>query len=209
MNKAKWSKRILAIMLLTVMTLAVLPGAAAGSASIGMDEAIEILIEEIIEPSTLDHDIVAYMVKQPLQAGGVVTPLVGAGIYPVTEDEYFIFIDDSPAAFYEHPVRFAFIKASDGTSTVYDEAWPPLVNGEELTTLEESGQVELLRFYSTAAQPEPVVPVPSIAPEGDYSDAPDGQEAYPWTPGTGGPVQGSPPCIIPPTASLVTLGRTV
>ena len=148
---------------------------------IGKWDAIEILVKQIIPPAASEDRISAFMLSEPLQAGDVVTSESGAD-YPITTRTWFIFIDDNPQAFYAHATRYVFMDARDGSYTIANETWPPEINGYSMWNT-QLGRGHLIELWSVLDIPVPLSPVTSNAPEADYGDAPDGQDAYYGIPG--------------------------
>ncbi|GAF75406.1 unnamed protein product, partial [marine sediment metagenome] len=144
-------------------------------------DAIEILVKQIIPPAASEDRISAFMLSEPLVAGDVVTSESGAD-YPITTRTWFIFIDDNPQAFYAHATRYVLMDARDGSYTIFNEDWPPEINGYSMWNT-QLGRGHLIELWSVLDIPMPITPVASNAPEADYGDAPDGQDAYYGIPG--------------------------
>jgi PKD repeat protein len=149
----------------------------------GLDkwDAIEILVKEIIPPAADDSRVSAFMLSEPLQAGDSVSSESGAS-YDITSRSWLIFIDDNPEAFYSHPTRYVLINARTGTYTIYNDGWPPEVNGYSMWDA-QLGKGHLIELWSVLDVPTPVTAAASTAPDADYGDAPDGQDAYYGVPG--------------------------
>ena len=47
--------------------------------------------------------------------------------FSVLTETYFIFIDDSPVRRWDHPCRYVFVDATNGTFTVHDANGPPYI----------------------------------------------------------------------------------
>lgn len=141
---------------------------------IGMWDAIEILVKEIIPPAASYERISAFMLSQPLQNGDVVTSASGED-YPLNIPTWFIFIDDAPQAFYAHATRYVFMDARDGSYTIVNESWPPEINGYSMWNTQNLGRGHLIELWSILDSPLPISSGVSDAPSGDYGDAPDGQ----------------------------------
>jgi len=149
----------------------------------GLDkwDAIEILVKQIIPPAASEDRISAFMPSEPLQAGDVVTSESGAS-YDITTRTWFIFIDDNPQAFYAHATRYVLMDARDGSYTIFNDSWPPEINGYSMWDT-QLGRGHLIELWSVLDIPMPVTAIASNAPEADYGDAPDGQDAYYSIPG--------------------------
>ncbi len=103
------------------------------SETITREEAIEIVVEEVIAPATLDHDVMAFLTAEPLAAGDRIAPL---GFPRQTETlaspAWFAWIDDEPDAEFAHPTRFVFIDAETGAHRVFEKEWSPVLNDTEV-----------------------------------------------------------------------------
>lgn len=169
--------------LLVALIIAPTPGCGPGPGTgISKDQAIEILVSDIIEPATEYKDISAFMLSQPLQEDDVVASESGQ-TYPIDTSTWFIFIDDEPMAFFAHDCRYVFINAQTGTYDVVDETWPPEINDYSMWDTQSVGRGDMITLYSVLDSAVPIAGVSSTAPTGDYGDAPDGQDAYYGVPG--------------------------
>ncbi|GAH93412.1 unnamed protein product, partial [marine sediment metagenome] len=166
------------------MSLIVIPlvGCGGPPTEIGKDEAIRILVSEIIPPASSYARISAAMLSQPLQQGDVVSS-EGSGQYTIEANTWFVFIDDVPEAFFAHDTRYVFIDARTGDYDVANEMWPPLINNVSMWDTQNLGRGYLIELYSILDSPVPISAIASTAPSGDYGDAPDGQDAYYGVPG--------------------------
>ncbi len=144
-------------------------------------DAIEILVKEIIPPAASEDRISAFMLSEPLRAGDTITSESGAS-YDITKRTWFIFIDDNPEAFYAHDTRYVIMDARDGSYNIYDDSWPPEINGYSMWD-SQLGKGHLIELWSVLDIPVPLTPAASDAPAADYGDAPDGQYAYYGIPG--------------------------
>ena len=175
------SKKIVSYLL--IVSLIVIPLVGCGPpAEIGKDEAIRILVSEIIPPASSYTRISAAMLSQPLQQGDVVSS-EGSGQYTIEANTWFVFIDDAPGAFFAHDTRYVFIDARTGDYDVANEMWPPLINNVSMWDTQGLGRGYLIELYSILDSPVPISGIVSTAPSGDYGDAPDGQDAYYGVPG--------------------------
>lgn len=142
------------------------------------EEVVRVLIE------TLDvgdsDEFVAYLVPYPLAEGTVITS-DGGERYVLEERTWFAFIDDEPCAFFEHPVRYAFIDVETGEVELVDDGWPPEIAGIGLWWMDD-----LIEIYPSTGWTEAIDGSPGDSamrqatqpPAGDYGDAPDGTLAY-------------------------------
>lgn len=115
--------------------------AGAPSARLSREEAVRILLEKVIRPESLDHQVLALALDEPLPAGSEVAayapdPLPdGVLTLPhlvperLEHDTWFFWVDDAPLARFSHPTRYVFIHAVTGEVRVTDQGWWPHVDG--------------------------------------------------------------------------------
>ena len=108
------------------------------------EEAIEILINQVIKPSTLDHTIYAFTLDDPLREGDKIAPWLPEPVpasvekFPyliyreITKPTWFFWIDDVPRGKFAHENRFVFIDAVTGDVDVQEEKWWPVLNDVSL-----------------------------------------------------------------------------
>jgi len=153
------------------------------AAEVTEDKAIELLLNEIVNPSSSNKSTSMFMLSQPLQRGDIVTSN-GEEIYMIENSTWFVFIDDDPQAFYAHPTRYVFIDVKTGSYRVIDEKWPPLINNVSMWDTMNLSKGDLFEMYPVLDTLRSAVsPMNSSAPTGDYGDAPDEQDAYYGVPG--------------------------
>jgi hypothetical protein len=112
----------------------------APSKQLTRDEAIQILINEVIQPETLDHILYAFAREIPLQQGDRTAPWLPDPLPETIETfpylvyresqkpEWFFWIDDVPRALFQHECRFVYIDAVSGAVNVQAEQWWPVLN---------------------------------------------------------------------------------
>jgi hypothetical protein len=115
-----------------------------GPSYITKEKAIEILIDEVIDPSNLTHILYAFTLDEPLQEGDRIAPWLPdpvpayVDIFPylvyteIEKPTWFFWIDDLPYAKYAHPNRFVFIDAQTGDIVIQDEQWWAVLNDVSL-----------------------------------------------------------------------------
>lgn len=173
------------VAMLIALSLAPTPGCGPGldpGTDISKDDALEILVSEIIQPAAEYKALSAFMLSQPLQSGDVVTSESGE-TYTVDRKTWFVFIDDDPMAFFAHDCRYVFINAQTGAYDVVDETWPPEINDHSMWDTAEIGRGNMITLYSVLDSAVPIAGSAGTGPAGDYGDAPDGQHAYWGVPG--------------------------
>ncbi len=147
---------------------------------LSLDDALDVLLGEVLIPAATSSRVAAYLPSAPLMRGHTISSESGA-LYTIERDTWFVFIDDAPEAFYAHDVRYVFIDAETGDYHVVAESWPPGINGASMwTTVQEW---HLIEIFSLLGTPMSSVAAVSGAPKADYGDAPDGTLAYDRVPG--------------------------
>lgn len=173
------------VLLGLLVALSVVPMTGCGGkpgVEISADQAIEVLMSEILEPAAENMGISAFMLSQPLKKGDVVSSESGQ-TYRIDEDTWFVFIDDDPAAFFAHDCRYVLIDAETGSHEVIDETWPPEINDHSMWDTENLGRGHIVEFYPVLDRTVSTNGGSGQAPAGDYGDAPDGQDDYWGSPG--------------------------
>lgn len=166
--------------LLIALIIAPTPGCEPGpdpDTEITRDDALEILVSDIIQPAAEYRELSAFMLSQPLQDGDIVTSESGE-TYTIDGNTWFIFIDDHPMAFFAHDCRYVFINAQTGAHDVVDETWPPDINDHSMWDTLSIGRGDMINLYSVLDSAVAIGGIASTAPAGDYGDAPDEQDAY-------------------------------
>jgi len=146
--------------------------------TITLDDAIRILMTEILNPSTSDSRSSAYILTEVIQTTDVLTSEAGVN-YPIDANTWFFFIDDDPKEFFAHPARYVFMNADDGNFVIKDETWPPLINDFSMWDTANLNHGDLIEILPVLNSSVPITTeVSSGAPSADYGDAPDTQNAY-------------------------------
>ena len=101
--------------------------------AITREEAISIVMEEVISPNSLDHDVLAFLGIEPLKSGDQInTAFEETEAIKIDTPTWFAWIDDDPAAEFAHTTRYVFVDATNGAVNVLEREWWPLVNDEEI-----------------------------------------------------------------------------
>ena len=101
--------------------------------AITREEAISIIMEKVIKPNSLDHDILAFLGIEPLKSGDrVSTAFEEIEAIKIETPTWFAWVDDDPEAEFAHTTRYVFVDATDGKVNVLEREWWPLVNDEDL-----------------------------------------------------------------------------
>jgi len=104
------------------------------------EEARQVVLDEVVQPESLDHPVIVFVLPDPLRSGDQIGPYnkegYGPAVVPTTieDDNWFFWIDDAPGARFSHPGRFVLISQATGEVTVAEQAWWPVLNGQGLWT---------------------------------------------------------------------------
>jgi hypothetical protein len=93
------------------------------------EDAKRIIIDEIVMPSTLDHDVLVFLTAHTLQRGDRISPKGFPDETDVIKGAtWFAWIDDEPEAEFEHDTRFIYLNARSGRYKVKVRQWYPVLN---------------------------------------------------------------------------------
>jgi hypothetical protein len=105
---------------------------------IGEEEAIQILINEVIKPDSIDHNLIAFKLREHLKPGDEVVPYyTPESMHIAQNEEWFFWIDDDLLAQYAHRNRYVYIDCVTGNVTFTEEEWWPVLNGKALWVVDE------------------------------------------------------------------------
>lgn len=94
------------------------------------EQAIKILLNQVIKPDQVTSKIIAFIYPQPLKPGDTVAPAYTPDkAHRAAAEEWFFWIDDTPYARFAHPTRFAFVNRTTSEVTTTKERWWPVING--------------------------------------------------------------------------------
>jgi hypothetical protein len=121
-----------------------LPGCGAGGeVNISLEAAGQIVLEEIVQPDSLDHEVIVFVHADLLQPSDELIAYLPEGFEEesgsinIAEASWFFWIEDAPAARFAHPNRFVLVSSETGEHQVFDEEWWPVLDGEGLWVEEE------------------------------------------------------------------------
>ncbi|MBF8255712.1 MAG: hypothetical protein HW375_619 [Anaerolineales bacterium] len=126
--------------LLSAVLFLVLASCASAPSAQTLEEARQVVLDEVVQPESLDHPVIVFALPDPLRSGDQIGPYnkegYGPAVVPTTieEDSWFFWIDDAPGARFSHPGRFVLISPATGEVTVAEHAWWPVLNGQGLWT---------------------------------------------------------------------------
>lgn len=113
-------------------------------------EAIQLIVNEVIRPKTLDHHLIAWMGHAPLDAGDTVSVFMDFGsTYGIPGPMWFAWLDDEPQAEFAHDTRYVFVDAQTGAIGVHLETWWPELNGQSLWVSQAAVEQATEVFFST------------------------------------------------------------
>jgi hypothetical protein len=123
-----------------VSSLLLLSAACSNSASkeLSHDDASQLVIDEVIQPDSLEQDLIAFGYPEPMQPGDVLEPYNFFGEDPAPgqttfeAETWFFWIDDLPGGLFAHETRFVFVDRQSGDITVQKQEWWPVLNGQGL-----------------------------------------------------------------------------
>jgi hypothetical protein len=112
-------------------------------------EAIDIIINQVIVPPTLTHQVTAYLGMETVSPGSTIWPFKNyEKPITVSAPTWFGWVNDVPLAFFQHPTRYVLINALDGSYEVLNKNWWPVLNGESLWMSEEEKENPEVLIYS-------------------------------------------------------------
>jgi hypothetical protein len=127
---------------------------AAPGGDIGMDEALDIVKEDVLPAAVPDGgQYICLAMSGSIPKGSTIEEDVPGGMKTsmtrssyvsnsVDKESYFFFLDLDPHSFYEHPVKYILVEKSGGAFSVDDAQWWPKINGRTpsqfLATVPES-----------------------------------------------------------------------
>ena len=125
---------------LSAVLFLVLASCASAPRARTFEEARQVVLDEVVQPESLDHPVIVFALPDPLRSGDQIGPYnkegYGPTVVPTTieDDSWFFWIDDAPGARFSHPGRFVLISQATGEVTIAEHAWWPVLNGQGLWT---------------------------------------------------------------------------
>ncbi len=126
--------------LLSAVPFLILAACASAPSAQTFEEARQVVLDQVVQPESLDHPVIVFALPDPLRSGDQIGPYnkegYGPAVVPTTieDDSWFFWIDDAPGARFCHPGRFVLISQATGEVTVAEHAWWPVLNGQGLWT---------------------------------------------------------------------------
>ena len=113
-------------------------------------QAIDIIVKEIIKPAELDHHTIVFLVKEPVHAGSRIWPYFeDRKNHEITKPTWFAWINDRPRADFAHDTRYVYLDAQTGIYDVKSERWWPVLDGQSLWMTDDEWRDRDLVIYST------------------------------------------------------------
>ena len=107
-------------------------------AAISAAEATQRVLDQVVQPDTLEQNLLLFQHPTPLAPGDEVRPGftggAGDGGFVVEASSYLFWVDDEPGALFEHDARFVLVDSTTGGISVSNEQWWPVLNGVDLFT---------------------------------------------------------------------------
>ena len=114
------------------------------------EEAIEIIMSEVIIPDSLKHDIIAFLGRVPLKPGDKVKQDdADSMVIDIDKPTWFAWVYDNPQSFFWNPTRYVMINAISGEFEILIRGWPPLINSEAVWRSLEEWKGNEYKFFST------------------------------------------------------------
>lgn len=96
------------------------------TADITIEEAEEILLQQVLNNQTEGRSILEWEVK--VKAGEIIYNAADSTEYVAKRDAWFFFIDDRPTMYYAKPVQYVFIYCDNGeVEAIVEEWWPTIL----------------------------------------------------------------------------------
>jgi hypothetical protein len=143
--EASMDKNRAAVILVLFVVSAVFLGACSQEPSdeaagdgISLEEAAEAVLQEVVDPDTLTHEVIVFAHPSPLQSGDVLESYCPELIeeeafrVQIESEKWFFWIEDRPGARFAHPTRFVFVDRVTGEILATEDEWWPVLNGEGL-----------------------------------------------------------------------------
>jgi hypothetical protein len=149
---------------------------------ITIDDVIKTLMSDILEPASSNERKSAFVLTEYLGSKDTVYSDDGND-YQINDPTWFVYVDDDPEAEFAHDTRYVFFDGKTGNYEIKEEKWPPLIN--DVSLFDASFEDDLIEIFPILNYSEPIqsFTLNQDAPNGDYGDAPDGQDAYYGIPG--------------------------
>jgi hypothetical protein len=126
-----------------------LPSLSGQRAGLSQEEALQLVLEEIVKPDQLGDDpLIVFGWPEELVPGDTLHPynIYGEdpvpGLVMVEAESWFFWIEDEPLAGFRHLTRYVLVDINSGQLSTSEEGWWPVLNGQGLWTDDEEYQNE-------------------------------------------------------------------
>jgi len=140
-SKRRQSYLLTALVMIGAVVACNLPLSSQKGKNLSQEEALELVLEEIVQPDQLGDDpLVVFAWSEALRSGDVLHPynILGEdpvpGLIEIKSESWFFWIEDEPYAQFGHPTRFVLIDIKSGEISTTEERWWPVLNGQGLWT---------------------------------------------------------------------------
>ena len=110
------------------------------SGSISFEEAAQLVLDEVAQTESIDHEVIVFGWQMPLLLSDELVAFNPPEYAPpsqplqLTDESWFFWVDDAPGARYAHPSRFVTVDRVSSEINVVEEEWWPLLNGAGIFT---------------------------------------------------------------------------
>jgi hypothetical protein len=114
------------------------PSDKAAGDGISLEEAAEAVLQAVVGPDTLTHEVIVFAHPNLLRSGDVLEAyrpqLIEEEAVQVEIESatWFFWIEDRPGARFAHPTRFVFVEQETEEILTTEDEWWPVLNGEGL-----------------------------------------------------------------------------
>jgi len=129
-----------ALALLSAIVACSLPGSPQKGKDLSQEEALQLVLDEIVQPDQLGDDpTIVFVWPEVLLPDDELHPYIfgedpTTAMIAVESDSWFFWIEDTPYAHFAHPSRFVLVDIESGKLSSSDQDWWPVLNGEGLWT---------------------------------------------------------------------------
>lgn len=145
-------RRFVCLFLLTIATLITGPVflfAQDRTEMLTRQAAVDLVVNEIVQPFTLDHHVVVFLGTEIIQPGSTIWPYFDEEERrTITKPTWFAWINDHPRAYFVHDTRYVYIDASTGEYDIQTAHWWPVLDGESLWMTDAEWHDKQLVIYA-------------------------------------------------------------
>jgi hypothetical protein len=113
-------------------------GAEPAAKNLSFEEAAQLVLDEVVQPDGLDHEVIVFGWPETLTADDELTVYAAEDLttpgetIEVEEESWFFWIDDAPGAYFVHPNRYVIVSVEEGAVSTSNQEWWPVLNGRGL-----------------------------------------------------------------------------